>query len=102
MVPKKFYFGYLYCWQSLHRLGVCPTNEPYTTDESNKQMVYETHPVTCVTVNMTLTHAVSHYIMKLIVSSSAKAQIRALHGTQLTYLTNSWFFVVDKIQSPLQ
>jgi len=52
-------------------------------------MVYETHPVACVTVNRTLTHVVSHYIIKLIVPSSAKVEIRALHGTQLTYLTNS-------------
>jgi hypothetical protein len=50
-------------------------------------VVYVTRPVACVTVNMTLTHVVSHKIMKLIVPSSAKAQIRAswweLHGTQL-------------------
>jgi len=49
-------------------------------------MVYETRPVACVTVNRTLNH-VSHKIMKMIVPSSAKAQIRAsrceLHDTQL-------------------
>jgi len=58
------------------------------------------------TINRTLTHLVSHYIPKLIVPSSAKAQIRAswcdLHGIQLTYLTKSWSFVVYKMQSPLQ
>jgi len=37
MVPKKFYFGYLYCWQSSHRSEVCPANKLYTTDESNKR-----------------------------------------------------------------
>jgi len=54
-------------------------------------MVYETSPVACITVNRTLTHVVSHQIMKLIVPSSAKAQIRAswceLHGTQHILLT---------------
>ena len=56
------------------------------------KMVYETHPFTCVTVNRALTHVVSHYVMKLIVPSSAKAQIKAswcdLCGTQLTYVSN--------------
>jgi len=91
MVPKKFYFGYLYCWQSLHRSGVCPANKPYTTDESNKQMVYETHPVACVTVNRTLTHLVSRYILKLIVPFSAKSTNKSFmvwftwHTTYISY-----------------
>jgi len=69
-------------------------------------MVYETHTIACVMVNTTLTHVVSHTIMKLPVPSSVKARVRVsrceLHGTQLTYLTNSCSFVEYKLLSPLQ
>jgi hypothetical protein len=69
-------------------------------------MVYEAQTIVCVMVNRTLTHVVSHKIMKLTVPSSVKARIRVsrceLHGTQLTYLTNSYSFVEYKLLSPLQ